>query len=100
VSAGYDGRLGDPLGDLRYSTASFRWMAAQLTALVGEVGAAGPLCFLEGGYTPSLVAESIVATLRGLTDGSPGLEHPISDNERAEVETTINELRPFWKGVL
>jgi acetoin utilization deacetylase AcuC-like enzyme len=100
VSAGYDGRLGDPLGDLHYSTASFRWMAAQLTALAGEVGAAGPLCFLEGGYAPSLVAESIVATLRGLTDGSPGFEHPISDNERAEVETTINELRPFWKGVL
>jgi acetoin utilization deacetylase AcuC-like enzyme len=100
VSAGYDGQLGDPLGDLRFSKASFQWMAAQLKELAGDVGAAGPLCFLEGGYVPALAADSIVVTLQGLSEGSPRLERPISDDERADVEATISELKPYWKGTL
>ena len=100
VSAGYDGQEGDPLGDLRFSKSSFQWMAAQLRALSMEIGAAGPLCFLEGGYVPALAAESIEATLHGLSGESPGLERPISEDERADVAATIHELKPFWKGVL
>ena len=100
VSAGYDGQEGDPLGDLRFSKSSFQWMAAQLRALSMEIGAAGPLCFLEGGYVPALAAESIEATLHGLSGEAPGLERPISEDERADVEATIHELKPFWKGVL
>ena len=52
VSAGYDAQSGDPLGDLRFSRAAFQWMAARLARLAEETGAAGPLCFLEGGTTP------------------------------------------------
>ena len=49
---GYDPQTGDPLGDLRFSQTSFQWMAARLVQLAEEMGAAGPLCFLEGGYRP------------------------------------------------
>jgi hypothetical protein len=49
---------------------------------------------------PALAADSIVATLQGLSEGSPRLERPISDDERADVEATISELKPYWKGTL
>ena len=66
VSAGYDPQSGDPLGDLQFSRVSFQWMAARLTQMAEAAGAAGPLCFLEGGYVPEMMAESVVATLTGL----------------------------------
>jgi hypothetical protein len=40
-------------------------MAAILLDLSGELGVTGPLCFLEGGYEPHMMANSVVATLKG-----------------------------------
>ncbi len=100
VSAGYDPQKGDPLGDLRYSEAAFQWMAARLLALAQDVGAAGPLCFLEGGYVPHMLAASIVATLRGLGGEAPPFERVISDDERADVLGTLEAVKPYWQGVL
>ncbi|MFH0917357.1 MAG: histone deacetylase [bacterium] len=100
VSAGYDPQEGDPLGDLRFSEASFQWMAARLLALTQEVGAAGPLCFLEGGYVPDMLAASIVATLKGLLGESPPFERVVSDTELGDVRDALEEVRPYWKGVL
>lgn len=100
VSAGYDPQEGDPLGDLRFSRASFQWMAASLLALTQEVGGAGPLCFLEGGYVPDMLAASIVATLKGLLGESPPLERVVSDAERGDVGEALEEVRPYWKGAL
>ena len=50
---------------------SFQWMAARLVQLAEETGAAGPLCFLEGGYVPEMMAASVVATLKGLGGEMP-----------------------------
>jgi acetoin utilization deacetylase AcuC-like enzyme len=100
VSAGYDGQQGDPLGDLEYSRSAFQWMAARLSGLAGESGAAGPVVFLEGGYSPSLLAASIVATLRGLNGEEPRFEPPVSDPERREVARAVEALRPYWSEVL
>lgn len=100
VSAGYDPQEGDPLGDLCFSQTSFQWMAARLLELAGEVGAAGPLCFLEGGYMPNMLAASVVATLKGLAGEAPVFEPSVSADERADVREALEEVKPYWKGVL
>ncbi len=98
VSAGYDPQSGDPLGDLRFSQTSFQWMAARLVQLAEETGAAGPLCFLEGGYVPEMMADSVVATLTGLGGEAPAFEPVITADERADVRETLEEIKPYWKG--
>jgi acetoin utilization deacetylase AcuC-like enzyme len=100
VSAGYDAQRGDPLGDLCLSQTSFQWMAARLLSLCHEVGASGPLCFLEGGYVPEMMAASVVVTLEGLQGETPLFEPTISDDEQADVREALDEARPHWKAVL
>ena len=100
ISAGYDGQRGDPLGDLRYSVAAFQWMAARLRSLAQECGAAGPVAFLEGGYSPTMLAASIVVTIRGLAGEEPVFEPQVSDAERREVQHAIEAMRPYWDQVL
>jgi acetoin utilization deacetylase AcuC-like enzyme len=98
VSAGYDPQAGDPLGDLRFSRASFQWMAARLVQLADESDAAGPLCFLEGGYSPDMLAASVVATVKGLKGEAPEFQPSVSADERADVRETLEEIKPYWKG--
>jgi len=100
VSAGYDGQKGDPLGDLRYSETSFQWMAARLRSLALELGAAGPLAFLEGGYVPTMLAASVVATLRGMAGDEPDFERLVTDGEHEDVKRAIEAVRPYWKDAL
>lgn len=100
VSAGYDAQEGDPLGGLRLSQQAFQWMSARLRALAQEVGAAGPLCFLEGGYVPNRLADSIVSTLKGLSGETVSFDRPASAAERADVAEVLSRLRPYWKTVL
>lgn len=100
VSAGYDSERGDPLGGLTFSRQAFQWMAARLMALGQEVNAAGPLFFLEGGYVPERVAASAVATVRGLVEGVPQFEPNPTSDERADVREALEELKPYWSGVL
>jgi acetoin utilization deacetylase AcuC-like enzyme len=96
ISAGYDGQQGDPLGDLRYSQDAFQWMAARLLSLAKDCEAAGPVAFLEGGYSLSLLPASVVATLRGLTGDEPVFEPTVSDAERSEVRCAVEALQPYW----
>jgi acetoin utilization deacetylase AcuC-like enzyme len=100
VSAGYDPQKGDPLGDLEFSQTAFQWMAAFLAALCRETGACGPLCFLEGGYSPEMAAQSILATLLGMQGDMPPFERTASAEERADVREALEEARPHWKGAL
>jgi acetoin utilization deacetylase AcuC-like enzyme len=100
ISAGYDPEEGDPLGGLTFSRDSFKWMAAQLRGLSTELGAAGPLCFLEGGYVPEMMAASVLATLEGLSGDLPPFDRQASDDERADVREALEEVKPYWKGVL
>jgi len=100
VSAGYDPQSGDPLGGLRFSETSFQWMAACLRDLCLELGATGPLFFLEGGYVPELMAASVVATIRGAIGDVPSFDPQSTPDERADVRETFEEVRPYWRGVL
>ncbi len=98
VSAGYDPQKGDPLGDLCFSQTAFQWMAARLVRIAGETGAAGPVCFLEGGYSPSMLAASVVATIRGLGGETPEFSPTVSADEKADVREALEEVKPYWKG--
>jgi len=98
VSAGYAPQAGDPLGDLCFSQTSFQWMAARLVHMAEEAGAAGPICFLEGGYSPQMMAASVVATVKGLTGDLPAFAPAVSADERADVRETLEEIKPYWKG--
>ncbi len=100
VSAGYDPQEGDMLGGLCFSQDAFQWMAASLTELCREVEAAGPVCFLEGGYVPEMAARSIVATIRGLQGEKPDFEKTASAEETADVREALEEVKPHWKGVI
>jgi acetoin utilization deacetylase AcuC-like enzyme len=76
-------------------------MASRLIALGGEVGAAGPVCTLEGGYDPPLLADAIVATLEGLRgDPAPAPGSEASADDRAAVGEASNALASHWRGVL
>jgi acetoin utilization deacetylase AcuC-like enzyme len=98
VSAGYDPQAGDPLGGLRFSQTAFQWMAARLAQMAESTGAAGPLCFLEGGYVPEMMAASVVATLSGLGGELPVFKPVVDDDERADVRETLEEIKPYWRG--
>ncbi len=98
VSAGYDPQKGDPLGDLQFSQSAFQWMAARLVQMAEQAGAAGPICFLEGGYVPDMMAASIVATVRGLAGDMPEFSPAVTADERADVREALEEIKPYWKG--
>jgi acetoin utilization deacetylase AcuC-like enzyme len=100
VSAGYDPQEGDILGGLCFSQDAFQWMAATLVDFCRETGAAGPVCFLEGGYVPDMEAKSIVATVKGLQGARPEFERTASAGEKADIREALEEAKPFWKGVL
>jgi acetoin utilization deacetylase AcuC-like enzyme len=98
VSAGYDPQAGDPLGGLRFSQTSFQWMAARLTQMAGEGDASGPLCFLEGGYSPELLASSVVATVAGMGGELPEFHPVVTADERDDVREALEEIKPYWRG--
>jgi acetoin utilization deacetylase AcuC-like enzyme len=98
VSAGYDSQRGDMLGGLSFSEQAFQWMAACLSELSSELGAAGPICTLEGGYVPEMEARSIVATLRGMQGEKPVFDRTASTDEVADVREALEEAKPYWKG--
>jgi acetoin utilization deacetylase AcuC-like enzyme len=100
ASTGFDSQEGDPLGGLRLSAAAFQWMAARLAAMAEELGAAGPVCFLEGGYDPELMARSVVATIRGLQGDEPLFVPEVEPAEEAAVSAALESVRSYWPGVL
>lgn len=101
ASCGFDSLAGDPLGDLRMSREAYRWMASRLVALGREVDAVGPVCTLEGGYDPPLVADALLATLEGLRgDPVPVPGHPAGRDDVAAVTAARHALAPYWGGVL
>ena len=73
-------------------------MAARLVRMAEETGAAGPLCFLEGGYSPQMMAGSVVATVRGLGGEMPEFAPAVSADEKADVREALEEVKPYWKG--
>jgi acetoin utilization deacetylase AcuC-like enzyme len=68
ISAGYDAHRRDPLADCRVDTDTYGDMAATMAQVAAELRAPVLVC-LEGGYEPTALAESVMATIEALTDG-------------------------------
>ncbi|HZK48842.1 MAG TPA: histone deacetylase [Thermoleophilia bacterium] len=100
VSAGYDSGEGDPLGGLRLTREAFRWMSGTLGGMCARSGAAGPVCFLEGGYDTDVLASGIEATIEGLIEGPGEMSAQPTGAEAAAVETLTRRLSAHWAGVL
>jgi len=81
VSAGFDAHRADPLASCLVDEGGYAAMAAAMSAVGRELGAPVLAC-LEGGYDPSALASSVLATLSGLTGEVEG-EPPASDPEFA-----------------
>jgi acetoin utilization deacetylase AcuC-like enzyme len=65
ISAGYDAHRDDPLADCLVDTAGYADMAATMRELAAELEAPVLVC-LEGGYDPSALAASVLATIDAL----------------------------------
>ena len=88
VSLGFDGRKGDPQGNMALRTKDFEFIGAAITA-AGEGSAQGRIgMVLEGGYNVDAIGPCAHAVLRGLAkkldDWSPG---EATADERSHIET-------------
>ena len=119
VSAGYDAHRADPLAHQKVSTAGFA-MLSQRLADISLLTGVRSVCFLEGGYNISALADSALATMRVLNAKSaeeiaavhvsyliPGAASgadPITDDEAPdEVDERLQDIRKhygkYWKSL-
>lgn len=66
ISAGFDARVGDPLGGLLWSDDTFAALTTRCTALADEFSHDRLVSLLEGGYAPEGLSSSVTAHLRAL----------------------------------
>ena len=76
ISAGFDAHRADPLADCRLDEAAYADMAGVIRDLGEEIGAPVLVC-LEGGYDPGALADSVVATLTALGNGTAPASAPV-----------------------
>ncbi len=75
VSAGYDAHGEDPLGGMKLTARGFGALASRMAHLADTTAAQGRLVgFLEGGYNPMRLAESVKATLEAWKAPAPAAE--------------------------
>ncbi|HXP94032.1 MAG TPA: histone deacetylase [Candidatus Binatia bacterium] len=73
ASAGYDFVAGDPVGDLGIAPAAASSLARIIRQIADEHCEGRALFVLEGGYDPRVLADCVVATIRGYESGSDEL---------------------------
>ena len=66
LSAGFDARRGDPVGDLGLETEDFARMTAEVVGVADAHAGGRVVSLLEGGYDPALLAEDVAAHLAAL----------------------------------
>ena len=94
ISAGFDAHLDDPLAGLALRSEDFGQMAVETRELGARLGA--PVgAVLEGGYSPPALADSVVATMRGL--GGEG--DPVTAPETAVAEEAAARVSRYWPAV-
>ncbi|RAL49480.1 hypothetical protein DM860_012913 [Cuscuta australis] len=66
VSAGYDGHVLDPLGDLQFTTGTYYKLASNIKQLAKDLCGGRCVFFLEGGYNLDSLANSVAESFRAL----------------------------------
>ncbi len=90
ISAGYDAHRDDPLASCMVDTDAYGEMAASLRDVAAELEVPVLVC-LEGGYAPGALADSVVATVAALENGSEPRRAPA-----AAAEPHLTRLRERW----
>jgi acetoin utilization deacetylase AcuC-like enzyme len=84
ISAGYDAHRDDPLASCLVDTETYGDMAGSIRALAAELGVPVLVC-LEGGYSPTALAASVVATIEALdSDAEPRQASPAAAGPHLE----------------
>jgi acetoin utilization deacetylase AcuC-like enzyme len=90
ASAGYDFVAGDPVGDLGIAPASASALGRIIRQIADEHCDGRALFVLEGGYDPRVLADCVVATIRGYESAADTLGEPstgsVPARERAIFE--------------
>ncbi|MBS2039641.1 histone deacetylase [bacterium] len=94
VSCGYDAHASDPLGSMGISTSGFGQMAALLAEWCPQALRVG---FLEGGYHPQALAQSVEATLRAWENKPEASQRPRPEQFSSAFLKRIYEAEEFWK---
>ena len=68
ISAGFDSRLGDPLGDFRLSDEDFAHLTRFLRELAGEFAGSRLVSVLEGGYNLEGLASAVTTHVKALAE--------------------------------
>lgn len=68
ISAGFDARVDDPIGGLRWEDATFAEMTRRCVALAGKWCGGRIVSSLEGGYNPAGLASASLAHVRALAE--------------------------------
>jgi len=68
ISAGFDSRLGDPLGDFRLSDEDFARLTRFLRELAGEFAGSRLVSVLEGGYNLEGLASAVTTHVKALAE--------------------------------
>jgi acetoin utilization deacetylase AcuC-like enzyme len=66
ISAGFDARVGDPIGGLKWSDETFAEMTRRCVALAAAHCSGRMVSVLEGGYNPAGLASAAMAHVRAL----------------------------------
>lgn len=69
ISAGFDARVDDPIGGLKWTDDTFREMTRRSVALAGKWGGGRVVSVLEGGYNPDGLASAALAHVGALAAG-------------------------------
>lgn len=93
VSAGYDAHASDPLGSMGVSSKGFGQMAALLAQWCPS---AFRVAFLEGGYHPKALAQSVESTLLAWQKPQP-VECPRPEKVQDGFLRRLYQAEEFWR---
>lgn len=95
VSAGFDAHAADPLGSMRITSNGFGILAAKIKTLAEQLCEGKLILFLEGGYDPYYLAQSVMECVGVLVNESPAsikAEGPPS----IEVKRRVDEVKEVY----
>jgi len=97
VSAGYDGHIFDPLGQQQISTAGFADLTKSVTELRDKLQSK-IICFLEGGYNTTALAESVISTMSVLENGATSDDtiKRTLDEDPNQVDERIDDVKKHF----
>jgi acetoin utilization deacetylase AcuC-like enzyme len=85
VSAGFDAHAGDPLAGMRLTADGFAALAHRLAGVANDAADGRLVAILEGGYDPTALAASVVATLAVLDADGASLHDGVAESLRQSI---------------